>query len=641
MNCFWSLQTLFVFQNITFFLCIFLVVWQSQIYEFKVVDYAFLMYTFVLELLRRDIVMSILKNIRIRFKNNTGDDYETIENAREIPITTGCINFRNGDIMNENNRSKADIGSIDNLFEKDNIKKNNLQACNNKGENISSIHNNVTEKNIESQNLEKETNDLSLGDNNKVLVNEKCLNDCESETRTSNECSKSSEKDQIVDERCGSSSSFQNVDQENSSEVKDAPSGDSNSSASRDTSDSSGKSFNFENDKDGVEKIYNPEDKDEYRKHIESKMSQLWVLVDNFGKANIEYVDSKYFDFNDFFKNEEQYKKLPFNVLCNRVTDAYKQSGDINAYISTKTELSKNYKSEMLIQATYLKDQLCKLQKFTDQIEMENEAKRNKVEKKLEVFYKKSNDEFKKLKINLTLGEFKEIFDSYHDFRVERILQGETSLNDGSSKDRKNKKNNKENDKENTKSKDNDISVNNVSPEEIKKRNIDFIRRLTGRYSHSNSQHKPKKDKPLAQKVVSKSQNISQLQFVERKCNYTLINCPELIRDISRLDYNENGFQGHLDIDTLCQEMRNYLLTHTISRYHFSQKVLGMSGGALNELLNKPRVFEELTEKGITSFLKIRVYLDIVKSKGPYEGKKLTPENIALIKKLNKYYQWK
>uniref|UniRef100_A0A0K0DYG5 CUT domain-containing protein n=1 Tax=Strongyloides stercoralis TaxID=6248 RepID=A0A0K0DYG5_STRER len=586
--------------------------------------------------------MSIIKNLKIRFKNNAGDDYETVENTREIPILSKNIDDMNDNSLNSN-KSVMDIGNDLSLIE--NQKVNGLQIHNTNDGKNNSMKNNVSEGNIESGNLEKETKELLSSENIKVLNNEKCFYD--NESCISKECSFHPNTIKMINEKSCSPSSITTIDQgsvesnENINKSKVLSTVESSPSTSRCASESSKKLYDNENDKDEFERTYNPDDKDDYRRHIESKMSQLWMLVDDFSKGNTPYIDKKYFDFEDFFKNEKEYKMISSNELTKHVTDAYKQSEDISAHINAKTELSKNYKAEMIVQATYLKDQLYKLEKFTDQQELENETRRNKVEKKLEAFYKKSVEDFKEYKVNITLDEFKEIFDSYHNFRVEKTLHGEISLSDNSNNDRRNKKNSKEYNKENEKGrlKGNSKDVNNISPEEVRNKNIEFIRQITGRYSHSTIQPKIKKEKSLLQKLPNKAQNISQLQFVERKCNYTLENCPELIRDISRIDYNDNGFKGRLDIETLCQEMRNYLLTHTISRYHFSQKVLGMSGGALNELLNKPRIFEELTEKGITSFLKIRVYLDIVKSKGPYEGKKLSQENIILIKKLNKYYQ--
>uniref|UniRef100_A0A0N5BXL6 CUT domain-containing protein n=1 Tax=Strongyloides papillosus TaxID=174720 RepID=A0A0N5BXL6_STREA len=593
--------------------------------------------------------MSVVKSLKIRFKNNTGDEYETVENTHEIPIPTENITMVNKNPLEDHspNNNISTIQFIGDLPVVEGSRTNSLQI--NDGDNCDGnntfIINNVNECNVfESQVLEKETNSLFLSDGveemghlNGVSSNENCM---------SKELVSQSELINTTNERSISPSSVTTVDRESLesvehfNEIKFPTTSETCSSTSRSLSDFPTKSYNnpTSSEREALEKTYNPDDKDEYRKHIETKMSQLWMLVDDFGKANTQYVDKKFFDFEDFFKNEEKYKNMSYEELNNCVTDAYKQLEDISSHINTKTELSRNYKADMIVQATYLKDQLCKLEKFTDQQELENEERRNRVEKKLEAFYKRSVDDFKESKVNITLDEFMKVFNSYHKFRVEKALQGETSSNDTNDKD---KKHNKENNKENEK-RVSDRNENTNTPEDIRNQNIEFIRQITGRYSYTTvSPSKAKKDKPSIQKIQNKTQNISQLQCVERKCDYTLENCPELIRDISRLDYSENGFKGRLNIDTLCQEMRNYLLTHTISRYHFSQKVLGMSGGALNELLNKPRVFDELTEKGITSFLKIRVYLDIVKSKGPYEGKKLSQENVDLIERLNKYYQGK
>uniref|UniRef100_A0A0N4ZWG8 CUT domain-containing protein n=1 Tax=Parastrongyloides trichosuri TaxID=131310 RepID=A0A0N4ZWG8_PARTI len=462
-------------------------------------------------------------------------------------------------------------------------------------------------------NEQKDINDSSF-DGRKIINdrNDDCKNNGEKLSRASTI---------DVDEEESSSSEINNSISKKSQSILSNP---ESSSSYRSLSEYSGKGSTEDSVKsDNEKKVYSPENMIEYKKHIDDKMKQLYKLVDDFGKADKPFEEGKFFNFEEFNEKKKEYVNLFCDDLKIKVNDAYKELEDFNGHIENRSDALKVYKTEMLSQATYLKGELTKLEEYVEKIEKENSSNWQKANEKLEEFYEKASSSFKENKIDLKLSELKEIFQAYHNHRVETILKGDLEKRDESEKsDEGSKDDNKNSDK---------------TPDSYRQRNIEFIRSITGRYGHCSTPSKAKKEKSVIRPLY-KSVNTNQLQYVERQCDYTLQKVPDSIRDISRLDYTEHGFRGRLNIDTLCQEMRNYLLTHTISRYHFSQKVLGMSGGALNELLNKPRVFEELTEKGITSFLKIRVYLDIVKGKGPYEGKKLSPENIDSIKKLNKYF---
>uniref|UniRef100_A0AC35TIQ2 Homeobox protein cut-like n=1 Tax=Rhabditophanes sp. KR3021 TaxID=114890 RepID=A0AC35TIQ2_9BILA len=116
--------------------------------------------------------------------------------------------------------------------------------------------------------------------------------------------------------------------------------------------------------------------------------------------------------------------------------------------------------------------------------------------------------------------------------------------------------------------------------------------------------------------VVKKESNPKQSDAHE-PMSYQLNVGTIKLQDLPKMTFETLKFEGSLSTDCVCKEIRDFMHQNSCSQKNFAEMVLGVSAGSASDLISKPKSWFNLTNKGREPYIKMRIFLDLMKKIEP------------------------